>query len=293
MAGAAKKSTDTRLFTWFSRRRAAKLIDNVRLRASFSRAAHDKPSWYLDPLVAAQKRQVHQAWIRAAVGDRPCGTVLKTDVFEEAYGDDRIFHDLFPDMRLGIGIDINAKTVSAAGRRNARAFECFVCDVRHVALPDASVDVVVSTSTLDHFDSKKDIAETLDELDRVVRPEGTVIVTLDNPRNPLYSILKWLSRRGWTAFSLGATLSLAELEGMLVERGFQVEKRGYLIHNPRVLSTVVILGLRRLLGRRADTPIRWLLSGFASLRNLPSQSLTGCFLAVSAVKRTKTKEIND
>ena len=259
----------------------------LRVRATSFREAtgDDAPSWYLDPLVAVQKRQVHQEWIRAAVGGRPGITVLKTDVFEEAYGDDRIFHDLFPDMRLGIGIDIDAKTVNAAVRRGAGAFEAFVCDVRRMALPDASVDVVVSPSTLDHFDSKRDIANSLDEISRVVRPGGIVIVTLDNPRNPLYLILKWLTRLGWTTFSLGATLSMAELEGMLVERGFHVEKRGYLIHNPRVLSTALFLGLRTVLGRHADTPIRWLLRAFASLGSLPSQSFTGCFLAVGAVKR--------
>ena len=91
--------------------------------------------------------------------------------------------------------------------------------------------------------------------------------------------------------SLGATLSMAELEGMLVERGFHVEKRGYLIHNPRVLSTALFLGLRRLLGRRADTPIRWLLRAFMSLGSLPTQSFTGCFLAVSAVKHARTEEM--
>jgi SAM-dependent methyltransferase len=217
--------------------------------------------------------------------------VLKTDLFEDAYGDDWIFHDLFPDMRLGMGIDINAETVSAAVRRSAGPFEGFACDVRRVALPDASVDVVVSTSTLDHLESKRDIADSLDELSRVVRPEGIVIVTLDNPRNPFYFILKWLTRRGWTAFSLGATLSMAELEGMLAERGFYVEKKGYLIHNPRVLSTALFLGLRRLLGKHANIPIRWLLRAFMSLGSLPSQSLTGCFLAVSAIKHSRAEEI--
>jgi SAM-dependent methyltransferase len=264
------------------------IISGVRA-TSFRKATGDgKPSWYLDPLVAAQKRQVHQEWIRAAVGRRPCVTVLKTDLFEDAYGDDRIFHDLLPDMRLGMGIDINVETVSTAVRRNAGAFQGFVCDVRRMALPDARLDLVISTSTLDHLESKQDIADSLDELGRVVRPEGMAIVTLDNPRNPFYFILKWLSRRGWTAFSLGATLPMEELEGMLVERGFHVEKRGYLIHNPRVLSTALFLGLRRVLGRHADTPIRGLLRAFMSLGSLPTQSFTGCFLAVSAVKHARS-----
>ncbi len=258
---------------------------------SFLKATGDNtPSWYLDPLVAVQKREEHQEWIRAAVGRRPCITVLKTDLFEDAYGEDRIFHDLFPGMRLGMGIDINPRTVSTAVGRSAGAFQGFVCDVRRLALPGAKVDVVISTSTLDHFEGKQDIADSLDELSRVVRPEGILIVTLDNPRNPFYFILKWLSRRGWTPFFLGVTLSMAELEGMLMERGFHIEKKGYLIHNPRVLSTALFLCLRRLLGRQADIPVRWLLRAFRSLGDLPSQSFTGCFLAVSAVKQARTEK---
>ena len=279
---------------YFPLARAKKLIPAIMLSVgatSFRKVAgDDRPSWYLDPLVAAQKRRVHQEWIRAAVGQRPCGTVLKTDLFEDAYGDDWIFCDLFRDMRLAVGFDIDSKTVSAALRRNAGAFEGIVCDVRHVAVADARVDVVVSTSTLDHLESKRDIAASLDELGRAVRPEGIVIVTLDNPRNVFYFILKWLSRRGWTPFPLGATLSMAELEAMLVERSFRIEKRGYLIHNPRLLSTALFLGLRRLLGRQADTPIRWLLRAFNLLGSFPSQSFTGCFLAVSAVKQARTEE---
>jgi SAM-dependent methyltransferase len=254
-------------------------------------AGNDAPSWYLDPLVAVQKRQVHQEWIRAAVGRRPCATALKTDLFEDAYGDDWIFHDLLPGMRLGLGFDLNPETVSTALRRSAGAFQGFAGDVRRLALPDARVDVVVSTSTLDHLESKREIADALEELSRVVRADGLLIVTLDNPRNPFYFILKWLSRRGGRVFPLGATLTMEELEGMLVERGFQVKKRGYLIHNPRVLSTVLFLGLRRLLGRRADTPIRWLLSAFMWMGGLPTQSFTGCFLAVSAVKLARTGEL--
>ena len=251
------------------------------------RAETATPSWYLDPLAAAQKRAVHQQWIRAAVRGRKCETVLKTDLFEDAYGDDRIFHDLFPAMRRAIGIDVHAATVSAAVRRGGGTFTGMVCDVRRLALPDASVDVVVSTSTLDHFEDQAEIAVSLDELSRVVRPGGMAIVTLDNPRNPFYLLLKFLTRRGWTPFSLGATLSLAELEGLLAARGFVVEQRGFLIHNPRLLSTLLLLGLRRCLGRCADRPVGWFLSAFALLGELPTRSFTGCFLAVSAVKQAE------
>ena len=56
------------------------------------------------------------------------------------------------------------------------------------------------------------------------------------------------------------------------------------IPNPRGISTVLFLALRKVLGRFASLPIRALLGVFGLLGKLPSRSVTGCFLAVGAVK---------
>jgi hypothetical protein len=99
----------------------------------------------VDPLVAEQKRQVHQRWIHDSVGS---GVVPKTDLFEEAYGLDRIFYDLFPSARRAIGIDLNSDTVRAAASHDGYArFGPIVC-VRQLPFPARCGDVVVSTSTL-------------------------------------------------------------------------------------------------------------------------------------------------
>jgi SAM-dependent methyltransferase len=243
----------------------------------------DSPSWYLDLPVAEQKREIHQRWVRGAIGNQPRGVVLKTDLFEEAWGADRIFDDLFPDARLAVGMDLNGQTVLAAQQRNGSAFRSMVCDVRRLALRSASLDVVVSTSTLDHFESPEDIGESLDEIIRVLRPGGLLLLTLDNPRNPSYHVVRWMSRRGWTPYKLGATVSRPTLERMLIERGMRIQTAGYLIHNPRGISTALFLALRKVLGRFASVPIRTLLGAFAFLGTLPSRSFTGCFLAVGAV----------
>ncbi len=248
------------------------------------------PSWYLDPLVAEQKRKVHQEWVRTSAGDRPKGVVLKTDLFEEAYGDDRIFDDLLPEMRLAVGMDLELRTATAAARRYSPAFHSIVCDARRLAFRTASLDVVVSPSTLDHFDGIQGLAESLDELARVLRPGGALLISLDNPRNPTYQILRCLSRGTWMPFSLGRTVALPALERMLGERGFRIEGTGYLIHNPRGISTVIFLALRKAFGRFASAPIRVLLGAFALFGKLPSRSLTGCFLTVSATRLAVSEE---
>src|SRR5689334_9512030 len=112
--------------------------------------SEERPSWYLDPLVAAQKRKVHLAWIRGAA--KSPGTILKTDLFEEAYGEDRILDELAGEATVAIGIDWTPRTVRSATRRAAGAFQGLVCDVRRLPFPAGSMDLVVSTSTLDHFE---------------------------------------------------------------------------------------------------------------------------------------------
>jgi ubiquinone/menaquinone biosynthesis C-methylase UbiE len=243
------------------------------------------PSWYLDRLVAQQKRRVHQELIRLWTSGLEVSRVLKTDTFEEACGDDQILFDLFPASACAIGMDLAWQTAHhARARCPSPNVRFLVSDARNLALRSASFDVVVSTSTLDHFDSPAALPEALKELARVLRPGGIAVVTLDNPRNPLYAILRWASRRGWTPFPLGYTASLPELVCHLQDAGLEVTATDALIHNPRMISTILFLALRRALGRHADGPIRFLLATFAALGHLPSRHFTACFVAACARK---------
>ncbi|MEO7649451.1 MAG: class I SAM-dependent methyltransferase [Bryobacteraceae bacterium] len=222
-----------------------------------------EPSWYLDPLVAGQKRREHQNLIRRWVTDAP-GTLLKTDLFEEAYGADHILFDLFPQARSVIGIDIAWSTVRRA-KRNCSLAQAgfFVADVRRLALSDGSVDLIISNSTLDHFHTAAEFRQALQELTRVLRPGGQIIVTMDNPFNPLYWPLRWLSRLPNAPFPLGYITSLKGLLRSLTECGLAVTAAEPLIYNPRLVSTALFLALRKTLGTQADAPIRFLLRVFA------------------------------
>ncbi len=242
-------------------------------------------SWYLDPLVAAQKRKVHQHLARRWMGESSPRTVLKTDVFEEAYGEDQILLDLFPEAAQVVGMDI-APAHAVAARRRSLGHRCsfVVTDVRRPAFRQASFDLVLSNSTLDHFETPGEIRSALGELARVLRPGGTLIVTLDNPANPLYPALRWISRRSLAPFSLGCTISRWQLNAWLEEFGLVVTANDWLIHNPRLVSTALFLALRRSLGRFADTPIGALLWLFHCLGRLPTRPFTACFLAACARK---------
>lgn len=242
-----------------------------------------EPSWYLDPLVARQKREVHLAFFRRWLPKETPGAVLKTDLFEDAFGDDRVLPGLFPYARLVCGIDLAHSTVRAASRRDRQiARGASVHDVRGLGFRDSSFDLVISTSTLDHFQNRAAYLESLAEITRVLRPGGTLFLTMDNPWNPLYWPLRlWC---GWRAapFFLGYTPSARQLRQDLRVLGFEIHGQDWLIHNPRLLSTALFLTLRRALGRRAEAPIAALLSVFALSGKLPSRPLTACFSAIAA-----------
>jgi SAM-dependent methyltransferase len=246
--------------------------------------ARESPSSYLDPLVAAQKRRVHQElvwrWTRGIAIRR----ALKTDSFEEAHGDDCILFDLFPSARV-LGMDLAYSTARRAQSRcPTERIQFLVSDVRSLAIRAESMDAIVSTSTLDHFDTRAEFARSIGQLAGVLRPGGVLVITLDNPRNPFYAVLRWASRRGWLPFRLGYTSTLSGLVRCLEDAGLQVSSTDALIHNPRMVSTLLFRALRLLLGHRADIPIRALLAAFAALGRLPTRQFTACFVAACACK---------
>jgi len=252
-------------------------------QVSARRVKGRSPSWYLDPLVADQKRRAHLELLRTYIDGWSPQIFLKTDLFEEAYGDDALLPDIARDARLRLGIDISIPTVQAAAAGYADlGASSLAADVRWLPFRSGSVDLILSNSTLDHFRTTAQLRAALAELARVLQPGGRVIVTLDNPWNPLYWLLRAMSRLRATPFSLGRTLSAPALVQALKDCGLEIECTGTLLHNPRIFSTILFLALRRCFGERADAPVRGLLRFFAMGEKLPTRWLTACFVSVCA-----------
>ena len=248
-------------------------------------AGAPRPSWYLDPLVAAQKRSVHLELIGRWLDHVPT-LLLKTDLFEEANGSDRILFDLRPQCGRAVALDISPETIRRARANQPPGEDGFflAADLRRIGLKSGSIDCIISTSTLDHFAHETDFRRALAELVRILRPGGQLIVTVDNPVNPLYWPLRWLCRLRGAPFPLGYTPTLRGLIQRLQDAGLEVSDTACLIHNPRVLSTALFLTLRRLFGEHANGLIQLLLRLFASLGRLPTRQFTACFVGACARK---------
>ena len=239
----------------------------------------------------AVNRRMLERWLPSSAR-----CALKTDLWDEAVGDG-LYPVIAARARRVVGVDISGEVVAAAAARYP-SLEASRADVRRLPFDDATFDVVVSNSTLDHFERVDDIATALVELRRVTAPGGTLIVTLDNPSNPIVALRRALPRSAfdavWRKFGalaariapnpLGATCGIRTLERLVAAAGLRVCERAALVHCPRVLAVIVA---DQLAGRAsARTQARFLRSllRFEALAALPTRFVTGHFVAVRAIR---------
>jgi SAM-dependent methyltransferase len=236
-------------------------------------------------------RQANDAMIAAALARwLPVGSgrLLKTDLFEEA-GGAGLAAFLSGRARAVAGIDLSF-AVARRAHSSQRLTLVAQGDVRSLPFPDGFFDTVVSTSTLDHFARRAEIATALAELARVTRGGGVLAITLDNLINPLIAVRnafphRWRLRLGLTPYYVGATVGPCGLRKLLDAAGFEVEALTAVVHCPRFLG----VALARLADRSGDRAIRAFLrwaSALEWLSGMPSRFLTGHFLAALARRRS-------
>jgi SAM-dependent methyltransferase len=238
--------------------------------------------------------ELHERLLRRWIGILPAGSlVLKTDLFEESIADRNPTGRLRTFGWRALGMDVG-KGIAAAACRSLRSksdkkTRVIVTDVRRIGLRDESVDAVFSNSTLDHFKTTGEMETALAELYRVLKPSGLLILTLDNPSNPIVGLRNALPRPltealGITHFYIGCTMGSSEAEAKLKKIGFIVSNRGTFMHACRYIA---ILLLR--LGEA--TRLEWLNEGllrflciFEGLARWPTARWTGHYIYVEARK---------
>jgi len=249
---------------------------------------------YSNKLIAEHKKKTYLGLIARWVGVTDKQRVLKTDLFEEAFGADQFLFDLASANSNVIGMDVSAGIVGRAKRRarrqgvNGGRYLC--CDVRALPFRDNSIDLIISDSTLDHFPTEAEIVTALRELGRVLRHGGILILTIDNKSNltyPPYVFIRLCMKLGLLPYFIGRTLSLAKLRHALEEIGFSVEESTAIFHYPHPDGLVRWLErtLRKLSRGKLDNAIRKGLTLLDRLEGKRTRYLTGRYIAVKAVKR--------
>ena len=226
--------------------------------------------------------------------DAPVGATLKTDLFEEAVTPYHLFGALGPQ---GVGIDVSPSVVRAAARRigpdgaTGASPPVLVGDARRLPFATGSFARVVSGSSLDHFESQSDIALALAELARCLTPGGVLVVTFDNPHNPLVRLrnalpFRWLSAAKLVPYFVGATYAKADIAREAAALGLQVTHLSAIVHVPRA-PAIWMAALWERRGVRRVVPV--LLRAFRTfdwMESTPWRFRSGYYLAARIVKPT-------
>jgi SAM-dependent methyltransferase len=239
----------------------------------------------LPRILAGMKRATHLRLVEEWGGDLDTSRILKTDLFEESGGEDGFLGDLDRPANELHGLDVSHRTVRAAAERSAPVrVRGVVADVRRLPYRDGVFDLVVSNSTLDHFDAFESIRSALNELARVLAAGGVLIVTLDNPRNIFHPLLRLADWAGRIPYRLGVTLPARQLAATLRNSGLEVTDARAILHNPRLVA-FALARWAEIAGRPwFERRVRRLLEAFQRFEGGRFQYLTGSFVAARAVK---------
>ncbi len=247
-----------------------------------------------DELTAEHYRCAHLNLLSRWVSINSTDSILKTDLFAEAVCPNRSF--LWTIIKGGnyvTGIDISEDICTKAGENAARlapdrAFSFTTCDVRSLCFDNNTFDLIISDSTLDHFKQKSDIAVALKELVRVLKPGGTLVITMDNKNNisePLFRL--WILLH-LSPFYIGKTYSMKELQTALSQAGMQIEEATAIVHNPRFFAKLMVAVFRGVSPQKHGVWSRKLFDYFDGLENRKTKYLTAQFIAVKATKHNDT-----
>jgi SAM-dependent methyltransferase len=215
----------------------------------------------------------------------PVGRILKTDLFDEL-----VAPGLYPILRSRadqvVAVDISPEVVAAARRRHP-GLEAEVATITDLPFSQGSLDAAFSNSTLDHLATRGEVATALSELGRVIRPGGRLVITLDNPLNPLIALRDVLPQGLARAvrrvpYGSGWTCGPGRLRRMLADSGFVTPPVTAIMHAPRFL--IAELDRRGRKPRNGDDRLIARMLAAERLERWPTRYLTGHFIAALAIR---------
>ena len=230
---------------------------------------------------------LNRTWLSRRLADRRWRAALKTDAFDEAAGEG--VHTQLRDAAAWTCWMDASESMCRLARGRYPGLAAAACNARRLPFAAGAFDLVVSISTLDHFESVGDLEGALGCLCRVMQPAGCLLLTLDNLDNPLVRLrnaLPWrlLNRFRLVPYPVGATVGAAELRRLLGRAGFEVREMTTLLHVPRAPAVALAAALDGAGASRLARLFRRTCLSFEALGKLPTARWTANYIAVAAVK---------
>lgn len=137
------------------------------------------------------------------------------------------FEKYFPQFKIQ-GIDVSVKSIEEAQKKLLKNTSFQLYDGSHIPYGNESIDIVFVAGVLHHIDAA-DHQKVVDEIFRVLKPDGRLYLFEHNPLNPLTRYLV-----NTCEFDEGVTLLYSsECKKLLSNSGFRIKKLLYTIFFPR------------------------------------------------------------
>jgi SAM-dependent methyltransferase len=238
----------------------------------------------------AYMQACYERLVQDWLGVPPPGLCLKTDLFEEAISAHSPWTALGPGA---VGIDVSLAVVRSAQTNlhgRGAAARLVVSDLRSLPFQPGSFGAILSGSSLDHFSESAEVERSLAELGRLLKPGGILVITFDNPHNPVVWIRNrlpfgWLNRSGLVPYYVGVTYTVDEARASLERLGLKVTHVTAVVHAPRAPAIWLLTAAGRLQWAWLATFVGRLLHFCEVFEKFPARYITGYYIALRAEKR--------
>jgi len=250
----------------------------------------DEGEGSIDQCLGRIKRQAFFRFLLKHAGGLEGRVILKTDLREEAHGEDRIFGEEVFARSSCYGVEISFRTARQAllAQKEVTARQSpVVADVRALPFADGVFDLIISTSTLDHFEDASDIDIAFAEIGRVLRPGGRAVITLNNKRNINFVCMSWLERVLGKALYPVRFFTLDQVEGLALSSGLSVRAHDHIVNIINPMNTLLLL-IRRYWGDRSADRLGGVCTRIAdALSRSTLRGRTSWFIAVICEKTSR------
>lgn len=165
----------------------------------------------------------------------PFTAVLKTDAFEEAFGCCAVMEWLCRNSKNAFLLDVSCEALKKATLRMGNSKSAKITADLSTSMPfsDAAFDLIFSTNTYGYL---KDIRHGLKEAHRVLKDDGTLIISVRNKLNPISLSGKYLKM---LSFPPADAYMPDNFRALLREAGFKVTQDAFIVHIPALFDPML------------------------------------------------------